>query len=477
MAAILTDRFRVLLARKFKDNIADGENVSPKNPTVWLFFAKAKQWDVTTDPDDPIDNQDAAFAIYDQIIGLKRVSSSEIRPVIRNKTWTTGTTYDIYRHDYGNVIEDTGTIVKYVQSASFEQHLYETDYYVVNSEYKVYKCLKNNNNQPSTIEPFSTSNAPFTLADGYMWKYMYTINANDFEKFKTDEYIPIPEITDIVENNKITATNKESNPGYGGAIYNVLIDAQGFGYQSGQEFDIIGDGEGGRIRITGVTDQGGITSISVLNPGVGYTYGQINPTGGTNAILKPIISPKEGIAVDIGLELGAYRLALHTKLEKDDFTFGNDFSVIGLIWSPSITASSDLLAIGTKQMVITGQNNGGLQLAAEQYNDAQIEVAGGGGATGRIVHYEAANGVYTIYYTQENEVGYGVDTSGVKREFEPGDQCIIDGGEQFTIASDADAVKDSELVRGSGEIIYIDNRNTISRAEDQTEDFKIILEF
>ena len=46
------------------------------------------------------------------------------------------------------------------------------------------------------------------------------------------------------------------------------------------------------------------------------------------------------------------------------------------------------------------------------------------------------------------------------------------------IDSDAStAVKDSELTRGSGEIIYIDNRATISRADDQTEDFKIILEF
>jgi len=472
MAAILTDRFRVLLARQFREIIESGEANSPSSPSVWLFFAKAKQWDVITDPDDPVDNQDAAFGIYDQIIGLKRIPSSEMRPVIRNNKWTTGITYDIYRHDYGNIKSENGSIVTYIQTPTAEQHLYETNYYVVNSEYRVYKCLKNNNNQPSTIEPFSTSNAPFTLADGYMWKYVYTINANDFEKFKTDEYIPIPSDLSVVENNKIIATNSESNPGYGGAVYNVLIDAAGSGYQVGQEFDIIGDGANGTVRVTSISENGGITSIAVLNPGVGYTYGQINTTTGTNAILTPIISPKEGIAVDIGLELGAYRLALHTKLENSDFVFGNDFSVVGLIWSPSISAAGDSLAIGTKQLVLSGP----LASAPEVYHDAQIEVQGGGGATGRIVHYEASN--LTIYYTQENEVGYGIDTSGNKQDFVPGDLCqIVDNGESFTIASASDAVKDSELTRGSGEIIYIDNRNTISRAEDQTEDFKIILEF
>ena len=35
----------------------------------------------------------------------------------------------------------------------------------------------------------------------------------------------------------------------------------------------------------------------------------------------------------------------------------------------------------------------------------------------------------------------------------------------------------SEINKGSGEIIYIDNRSLISRNERQKEDVKIILEF
>ena len=129
---------------------------------------------------------------------------------------------DIYRHNYGSVINSTGNVINYVEGNNTETNLYETDYYVVTSEYKVYKCLNNNNNSASTVEPSSTTSAPFTLSDGYVWKYMFSVNANDFERFKSDEYIPIPEVSSIDTNNAIAPTSN-----YGGAIYNVVIKTPG----------------------------------------------------------------------------------------------------------------------------------------------------------------------------------------------------------------------------------------------------------
>jgi hypothetical protein len=71
-----------------------------------------------------------------------------------------------------------------------------------------------------------------------------------------------------------------------------------------------------------------------------------------------------------------------------------------------------------------------------------------------------------------------MDSDGRRAVFLPGDVISIGSDQETaTILSSPESVKESELKRGSGEIIYIDNRNTISRAEDQTEDFKIILEF
>ena len=487
MAAILTDKFRVVFAEKFKDAIALKEipgisNVSAL-PTsalaeVWLFFAKSTSWtefdtgNDTNVPNNPIDNQSQAFKIYDQIIGLKRITSAEMRSVIRNNKWATGTVYDIYRHDYGDITNVTNNVTTYVQSNNFEQHLYETNFYVVTSEYKVYKCLDNNNNGESTSEPTSTSSAPFTLPDGYVWKYMFTVNANDFEKFKTDEYVPIPEDTAIDSSNVIAPAAN-----YGGSIYNVLIDAAGTGYLANTEYDIVGDGTNGRIRITSTDQSGGITGVKVVNPGQGYTFGQINLSTGSNGILRPIITGKEGLGQQIGRELGAYRIAMHAKLEKDDFLFGNDFHVVGLLYNPVVSTSSGI-AIGTKQLKVTSALSNS---TTGHYDDAKITGVTSG-ATARIVHYESANGVHTIYYIQENILGYGLTNTGAKPNFQAGENLIISevstGNESKAIDSDAStAVKDAELTRGSGEIIYIDNRATISRAEDQTEDFKIIVEF
>jgi len=475
MAAILTDKFRVVFAEKFRQMISLGENQAILDlgippTTLWLFFAKSAEWENGI-PIDPVDNQRSKYDIYDQIIGLKKITSSEIRPMIRNNSWQSGSTYDIYRDNYGDISSTQGSIVNYVQSLNFEQHLYETNFYVVTSEYKIYKCLNNAKNGQSTVEPSSTSNAPFTLSDGYTWKYLFTVNANDFEKFKTDEYIPIPEDTAIDPNNVIAADSNN----FGGAIYNILIDAPGSGYQSGQEFDITGDGSNGVVRVISTNDQGGITSVKIVNPGTAYTYAQINTTGGQNAVLQPIISPKEGMGARIGRELGAYRLALHAKLDKDDFVFGNDFSVVGLLNDPTLTTNGSI-AIGTKQLTLSSPlvNN------QDTYNDKRIRDTVTG-ATGRIVHYEpdTTSQIYTIFYTQENILNFGIDSQGIRRDFEPGNPILVGntGQEGATIATGLNSVKDSELKRGSGEIIYIDNRNTISRAEDQTEDFKIILEF
>jgi hypothetical protein len=482
MAAILTDKFRVVFAEKFKEAIALGENATltallkAADPnyeatSVWLFFAKPTNW-INNIPLDPIDNQENHYKIYDQIIGLKRVTSSEIRGVIRTNTWTSGTTYDIYRDDYGNIVSQVGAVTTYIQSNNFEQKLYETNFYVITSEYKVYKCLANNNGSASTVEPSSTNNAPFTLSDGYTWKYMYTINANDFEKFKTDEYVPIPALSAIDPNNVVA-----SGDNYGGAIYNVLITTQGQGYQTGQQFDIVGDGENGKIQVETVSADGGITSIKIINPGSNYTYARINSVGGSGATFNPIITSKEGLGKFIGRELGAYRIALHARLDKNDFVFGNDFSIVGLLYNPIISQGVGNIAIGTKQLKLTAALSNS---NANVYNDLSI-VDSVTGASGRIVHYEAdiQNDDYRIYYIQEDLVGYGLNSEGLKFDFAPDSNInIANGQETATIAAAGlSSVKDSEVKRGSGEIIYIDNRNTISRSEDQTEDFKIIVEF
>jgi len=497
MAALLTDKFRVLLAERFKERVESDENDTTGTKTgLWLFFARPKEWkdyqgNVVNQPDNPIDNQSTEFEIYDYIVGLKKVPSSEIRQVIRNNKWVSGTKYDYYRHDYGSVIDNTqnnGNTIIYELGLSNEPKLYETNFYVVTSEYKVYKCLDNAGNSASTVEPSSTSQSPFILSDGYVWKYMFTVNANDFEKFKSDEYIPVPATSDV--GNQIPTSSN-----YGGAIYKVDIKAPGTGYSTNDTFNIVGDGVNAQVRVTTVNSSGGITGVKVINPGSSYTYGQIEDTlivntqgeevtgTGSNASLIPIISPKEGIAVDFARELGANRIVLHARLEPNDFVFKNDFTVVGLILNPSFTGNPSSTAIGTHVMTLDAALSGITDPTLLEDLQVRVTTRGDGDATlplatGTIVHYEDDGVTSKIYFHQENIFNYGLDSRGRRTSFERNDDIAIgQSGTSGSILDSADAVSSPQLIRGSGNIVYIDNRNKISRAQDQTEDFKIILEF
>ena len=462
MAALLTDRFRVVLAENFRNRVLLGESGGADPVNLWLFFARSDTWGGGLPPD-PTDNQDAAFDIYDQMLGLKKINASNIRGVIRNNTWQSGTIYDIYRNDYGTEVLNN----QYISGLRSEIKLYETDFYVVTSEFKVYKCLNNNNATASTEEPTSTSSAPFTTTDGYVWKYMYSVSASDFEKFKTDDYIPIP-LTSVPGNQISPSTN------FGGSIYNVIVSAAGTGYNVDDTFNIVGDGQDARFEVTSVGENGEIRSVRIVNPGQGYTFGAAEPddSQGSNAQFYPIFSPKEGLANVISLELGSYRLALNAKIESTDFPFRNDFSVVGIIYNPIMAPGVTDIAIGTKRMA--------LQEPLTDTPDPDELITGGvSGASGKLIQYVEEGGIYYIYYTQENILNEGLNSSNQKPAFQAGENISVTagGGSAKTGSIAVDGLTDSDIVRGSGEIIYIDNRSPITRATDQTEDFKIILEF
>ena len=79
--------------------------------------------------------------------------------------------------------------------------LYDANYYVMNSDYRVYICLQNGSNpenpsgRASLDEPTFTDLEPKeagTSGDGYIWKYLYTIAPGDIVKFDCDKLYACP---------------------------------------------------------------------------------------------------------------------------------------------------------------------------------------------------------------------------------------------------------------------------------------------
>ena len=231
MAALLTDQFRIFSAQKFIKAL-EGPNATESDTVagatrdrLYLFIGRPQSWDNENSPPQAVDSFSEFSGSYDDMVSLKRVLASDTVQVVRRIDWVSpeqttgglGFTYDMYRHDYSPS----------KTAASGATKLYDSDFYVVNSQYQVYKAIYNGtspsdpNGKPSTVEPTGTSTSIITTGDGYRWKYMYTIPVASVLKFFSNDYMP-------VFTNAAVQTNAVA-----GEVDTVVINAAGSGYNNG----------------------------------------------------------------------------------------------------------------------------------------------------------------------------------------------------------------------------------------------------
>ena len=214
----------------------------------------------------------------------------------------------MYRHDYSR----TNTA-----AVSGSTSLYLANYFVMNSDFRVYICLQNGTSpdnptgQPSLDEPTFTDLEPRaagTSGDGYIWKYLYTITPSDVAKFESTQYMPVPADWTTSADNAAVRDNAVD-----GSIKIATITNRGVGLGTANsvytEVPIRGDGTGAECTIV-VDGNQEVSSVTVSNQGSGYTYGNIDivaggvPTGTTRPTFDVIISPQGGHGADIYRELG-----------------------------------------------------------------------------------------------------------------------------------------------------------------------------
>ena len=196
MAAIITDQIRILNAKNFVDGVKSSSN--SYYSFIGLPNAPNFQPDWDNNPPSPKDNFNEENDYWDTMIALKKITSSDVRQVISKRDWSSGTTYDMYRHDYSR--SNTAPI-------SGATNLYSSAFYVLNSDYRVYICLQNGtdpdnpNGRPSLDEPTFTDLEPRSAGssgDGYIWKYLYTIRPSDIIKFESTDFMPVPQDLSLI---------------------------------------------------------------------------------------------------------------------------------------------------------------------------------------------------------------------------------------------------------------------------------------
>jgi hypothetical protein len=487
MPAIITNKFRIHNQEQFVESFSEASaNVyymGIGRPQAWATSTRGDsrtQYEGTdASPLTPVDSISQEFHVFDDLLAAKRVTSSDVSVVIPRRNWTTGTVYDYYRHDYGHYV--TGSTSSVVTANSGATALYDSTFYVLTEDFNVYKCLDNNSGANSTVKPTGTSTSILSTADGYKWKFMYTLSAAQRTNFLSTDFMA------VATDSTVAAANTD------GAIDIVKIKTAGSGGTDGTHTGIAikGDGSSGTVSVT--VSSGVVTAVTVTAGGTGYTYGYIRnadivsagATGLSGAELDVIIGPKGGHGENAIEELGGYFVMLNTNFEaaetsnSGDFTTANDFRRVALmrdILSASSAATATTLR-GTKAILVTSPS--GSFTVDEEINQATT------GAVGKVVEWDSSNNI--LYYIQTRFNDEGIDSDGNLTAFS-GTNTITgqSSGVTATPSSSTTTVDNISFTSGynsgeidadTGDVLYIENRSPITRASDQTENVKLIIEF
>lgn len=457
MSAIFTKNFGVVNAKNF-ERLTTGVFAN-----TYIGIGRQTVWANSDTAPTPVDTANTFYDLWNNLIGVKKLTAADMNLVIPRVDWETGTTYVEYS-------QDTQLFTK----ANTANVAYDNKFYARNTRDQVFKCLFNNN-VASTIMPEIDidgqlpENAFIETGDGYKWKYMYTIPAGLKEKFFTSQYMPVVSEA-IVTNNavdgrldiiKIIDGGRGFNNNANSTSYNILT--------------ITGDGSNANITVKvetqALANGANITDYNIISGGNNYTRAAISIVdplkiaNTANANLVAVIGPPGGHGSDVEQELGASNLMICVEIEGDQNGAipinGNDsqFRQICILKDPLLAngAYATGTAYGaTKKLNLTEPNKSfdqgetvyvGSSLAAATY-------------TGVVDSFDNVSN----YLYLNNETGSIVAPT------------TIIGANSGAIATVL-LVTDAAIKKYSGDLLYIENNSKITRHPTETQQFKLTLRF
>lgn len=489
----------------------------------------------------PADNDKEEKSIHDDMIALKRIGSDQVRAVVRRFNWnpTVNPKYDMWRPDYSYARaaqvdpDGAGTLTP-------AESLGNAQYYVINNNYEVFKCLYNGvtpatpDGANASLEPkrnpgptgegvYDSANGIYTeypdVTNGYIWKYLFTIPTNDVLRFLSTDFMP------IVEDSTVTTLAASQ----AGAITTIIVRDNGTNLPASEVIytPILGDGANGIVRLE--TDSNGqlTTAYLVDNVGArvnisgsGYTYANVLLKNGflyeeaslttafsvsANAAgdVEVIVPPQGGHGSDAIAELLAKRIMANIRLTyaegQGDFPVDNDFRRIGIIKNPKLPSPSTDFATQDTISAIYAVKLNSVSGSFQPDEIVEQEVVAGEFARGTVVSWvwdEVAAGQTptsgTLKYFQSSDLH---TDNGVVRAFVSdaarlvsGKTSLITGAVETGYSTGGatlpllgltfvNGLAVPELAKSTGEIVYVENRRLITRAPDQIEDIKLVIEF
>lgn len=490
----------------------------------------------------PADNQEEDYSIHDDMIAMKRITSDQVRAVVRRYNWnpTLNPKFDMWRPDYS-----------YARPASVDpdgmgpsgpaQTLSNARFYVVNNNYEVFKCIYNGVSEANptgvnaSLEPtrnpgpsgqgvYDSATGIFTehpdVDGGYVWKYLFTIPTNDVLRFLSTDFMPV--VDDV--------TVKTLAASQSGSISAIVVTSVGGNLPASEILyaPILGDGTGGLVRIE-TTNAGAIskaylcdsTGARVNISGSGYTYGNIllknnfvyenpdltnpftNISSSAFGSVEVIIPPTGGHGADPVAELSAKRVMANIRLTyaegQGDFPVDNDFRRIGIIKNPRLPAPSTEFATQETLSALHALKLDNVSGAFQPDEIIKQEISAGEFAIGIVVSWvwdevpagqTPSSGVLKYFQSPSLHTDNGVvkDFVSDAAKLVTGQTSLIEGTVETTYNTGGavlpllgltftNGMASPEVAKYTGDIVYIENRRLITRAPDQIEDIKLVIEF
>ena len=445
MTAIVTNDIKRQLLDTLTSDVADSANY------YYIGIAKSDQWNATDAAPNVVNSEKSIRDFRSSLQSVIRTTDASF--VATRYNWSSGTIYNAYT----------------------DTNVTNTNYYALTANNRVYLCVqqgKNSNGvaQTSTVNPetIGTPTAAKATSDGYIWKYLFTLTANNANKFLSANFIPVSKVDSAVGLGAILQTQLDvQQAADSGQIVGFRVTKAGTGYTSAPTVTIHGDGVNAKA-IASISDAGNISkvelddSVNGIPFGSGYSYASVTLSSGS-AEVSPIISAL-GLGRDPRADLNATSVMLNAKpngLQEGAFIVKNDFRQIGLIKNPQKTATdsdfTDTQAMALRKLTLSSITN----FDSDNARDALIV----GDTSGAKAFVDDLRG--SVFHYHQN------DSTGFK-SFEAGEQISDVNNASRTATIDADS--DGTIKLFDNQILYIENRAAVVRDIAQTEDIKIIVQ-
>ena len=422
--------------------------------TIFAFLSRVDPWTDENNPNQPTQDQQYIKNVFKNIFVCKQVLSNQISPVIYRFDWTLNTTYNYYRDDIDMFAQNSdGTLVQ--------------NFYVRNSYDQVFKCLWNNNNQPSTIMPFFQpgsygTNNIFQSSDGYKWKYIYTIDSGTKKTFMDSKWMPVP----VGGNTPGPVLDNNGNQvgSWAGSIDVINVTNGGSGYQNDVAVNVVINGDGTGATGTAVVSGGQITDIIVTNPGSNYSYATVSITSasGSGATAISPVSPIGGHGYDAVSDFGCNHVMLTCEFdgsENGKIPTDIDYRQVGILINPVSKSSypnpaNNIIYNTTTQFFVApgfgSYNSDEIVYQGSSVNNASF--------TGTVLSFDVGTNILSV-----------INTTGTPTLNSP-----VFGNSSTTVRTLL-TVNNPDLLLPSGYMSYIENRTGVQRSADGIEQLKIVL--